>query len=264
MRKFYLYCDDLTRIDLNGGTYLFTSPTGLGVSWNNNISELGNGFGAATKREQKIGQVVGKLVIQKSGNKTAYDVYNEFANKVLGAKKLVLGYQPGNTEYKSNVILNYLTKTESHDEFFIEIPIAFDMLSLWYTEDYAQITNGVTRDIDFEGNVPAGILLYCENCLGKPHIFMSDDDATDIINMSADLTETGVRSFFFSTEQDNSRFVSYETGEDLSQYITSISNPELIYGRPTKRFRIRLEDDLNGQHTKLNGSVTIYRYRRTV
>lgn len=266
MREFYLYIDGVT-YDLNGGKYLFVNPTGLGVVFNNNLFDIGDGFAVSTKREQKIGQVVGKLVFFRDGTSIPYDVYHEFSDLLMRTERtVVLGYKPSDTLYKANVKVAYLTKTESFDNQFIEIPVAFDLMSLWYTEETASQVSGeysITRG----GQYPMAVRIDCPHHYGHPHIKIVETASRRTVQeLTSDLTSilTG-GTFHYSNEPDNSHFTDAPSGSfvvDLSPYITNISTPELIYGRPRYNSTVTVEDSEEG--LPLTFSITVFRYWRTV
>lgn len=266
MREFFLYIDGIT-YDLNGGKYLFTSPTGLGVNFSNVIADLGDGFSVITKRGQKLGQVVGKLVFFKDGNRTPYEVYNQFVNVATAkADKIILGYKPSNNIYRANVELTYITKTEANDNQFIEIPIAFDLKSLWYTQETKTLSSGSASFVGsgvamaYEVTIPTHSKLITisakENGVGD-----------DVQNVTIDFTSTTEnRSFIYSNVPNDCKAVAgYALNgskpADLSPYITSLEHPELIYGRPKTAFSVYAS---GVNFAPLAGTVTCYKYWRTV
>lgn len=266
MREFYLYINGVT-YDLNGGRYLFTSPTGLGVAFSNTIADLGDGFSVTTKRGQKLGQVVGKLVFFKDGTRSPYDVYNQFVNNATAySDKIVLGYKPSNGLYMANVELTYLTKTESNDNQFIEIPVAFDLKSLWYTKETKTLSGG---GASFVGSgVMMGIEVSIPTHSKDIVISTRESGATsNVQEVSLDFTSTTEsRSVTYSNIPNDSRIVAGTAVPgsvltDLTPYITSLEHPELIYGRPKDAF---LVSAFTSGGTALSGTVTCYKYWRTV
>ena len=266
MREFYLYINGVT-YDLNGGRYLFTSPTGLGVAFSNTIADLGDGFSVTTKRGQKLGQVVGKLVFFKDGNRTPYDVYNQFVNNATAySDKIVLGYKPSNGLYMANVELTYLTKTESNDNQFIEIPVAFDLKSLWYTKETKSLSGGTASfasvgiTTGFEVSIPT----HSKDIV----ISTRESGATsNVQEVSLDFTSTTEsRPFVYSNVPNDSKIIAGlnvlgSVPADLTPYITSLEHPEKIYGRPTAPFSVSA---FTSGGTALTGTVTCYKYWRTV
>lgn len=129
MRAFFIQNETGARVGLNGeGGIRLTEPTGLGISFSTEYTDIEEGFFMQTKRKEPQGKAAGTLNFTKN----AYARYQEFIDWCMRAKRLYLIYKPLKSEYFREVEISYLTKTELNRVKWLEIPAAFSCLTPWY------------------------------------------------------------------------------------------------------------------------------------
>lgn len=243
MRKFHIEYDG-TRISLNNEAgIMLTDPEGLGFTMNPTYSEIGNGFFKMSHNTQTQGSVTGTLVFFS----TAYESYKTFVDKLLTADKLVLVYDPNGTEYKADVSINFITKSESHGGVWMTVPISFKLESLWYTETTTTATDSLS--ITAGGQVGTAVLVTASGALTNPSIKGTDADG---VFMRADLTlsvESG------STLEYSNMWDDCHIRVNGNDVVSSVDTQYPIYGHSTKAFTLTLPGTC---------TVKIRKYWRTV
>lgn len=237
MRKFYLEIDGV-RTSLNGEAgYLFTDPTGLGVTYKNSYATIDDGFFYKSKNEQQQGEIVGTLNILSSG----YTNYLNFVNSVLNANRLVLVYSPLSIEYKCEVDISYITKTESIACRILKIPIAFKKKSQWYTEE--TLTGTGTINVTAGGQIATTVKLTTTGtAMTNPIISIQDSDG--VAGLCA-LTSTILATDTVEYSNDYLDAHIYKTDNNgITTNILSDANPyQYIFGKTKKAFALTVTDD---------------------
>ena len=245
MRKLYLEIDG-TRVGLNKESGLMlVNPTGFG-SVSNSTFELINqdGFYARTYKEQAQGQIVGDLVFFGAN---PYADYKSFADSILTAEKLVFVYDPNGTEYKADCELSYLTKTELVNGNYLTVPVAFNLKSLWYTEE--TLTGTGTVSVTSGGQYETAIKVTVAVPLTNPHLtIMAGAETVADVNVT-EYTTTGV--FEYSNLPNDSHIT--DGGADILNRVNIASD---IYSRTRKAFSVNL--------TGAAMTVKVVKYWRTV
>lgn len=216
MRKFYLEADS-TRIPLNGENgILFTSPEGLGFSFADTYSGISDGFFRRTNSKHKQGSITGTITI--FGN--AYSDYESFVNQILTASHLTIVYDPCGTEYKADVNLSLLTKTESVVGLRISFPVSFTLLSLWYTEETLTGTGSVS--VSAGGHMGASIVLTAQGALTDPVIELKEGgQAFATIEINKTFTAADTIEFSNRPEDSHIRGVIDGTTVDLLRFVST-------------------------------------------
>lgn len=178
-RSFTLYDESGTAKSLNGepeGSKLyFENPTGLGFNLAPTFANIGSGFFKNVSSD-KIPQqnIVGDLIVSD------YAEYSAFVRWVLKAKKLYFAYRPTPTsdEYRCEVAIDYLTKTEKNAGASLRCPISFKPLTPWYLEQVVEYEilaptppfTAAVYDVAFntEGDLPSAMTIHAESS-GTPY-----------------------------------------------------------------------------------------------
>lgn len=166
-RSFTLYDENGTAKSLNGepeGSELyFENPTGLGFNLAPTFANIGSGFFKNISSD-KIPQqsIVGDMIFAN------YAAYAAFVRWALKAKKLYFAYKPTPTgdEYRCEVAVDYLTKTEKNAGTNLRCPISFKPLTPWYRATAAaplvwesSVANVVAIVIDNKGDLDASVTI---------------------------------------------------------------------------------------------------------
>lgn len=163
-RSFTLYDENGTAKSLNGepeGSELFfENPTGLGFQLAPTFANIGSGFFKNISSD-KIPQqsIVGDMIFSN------YAAYTAFVRWILKAKKLYFAYRPtpADNEYRCEVAVDYLTKTEKNAGTNLRCPMSFKPLTPWYRATNTElvweagVTNTVASLIDNNGDLDAGV-----------------------------------------------------------------------------------------------------------
>lgn len=132
MRKFYLENSIGERRELLSHTLFFSSPTGLGFSYDSEYSKTANGFFSRTKSDLQQIDIVGEIVFPQD----CYAAYRSFVNWICAADDLKLCYIPyGTTEFFIDIMVDSIEKTEIGEGGVLVAPINFKGLSLWYKKN---------------------------------------------------------------------------------------------------------------------------------
>lgn len=244
MRKLYLEIDG-TRVGLNKESGLMlVNPTGFGSVSNSTFEPINqDGFYARTYREQAQGQIVGDLVFFGSN---PYADYKSFADSILTAEKLVFVYDPDGTEYKADCELSYLTKTELVSGNYLTVPTAFNLKSLWYTEE--TLTGTGTVSVTAGGQYETAVKVSVTAPLTNPHLTIVSGAET-VADVSINYTTEGV--FEYSNVPNDSHIT--DDGNDIVNRVDITKN---IYGRTRSAFTVNLSGTAM--------TVNVIKYWRTV
>lgn len=226
MSKFYLDIDG-TEFGLNREhDIMLMEPTGFGVNFANSFADIVDGFFAKTDKKQSIGQIVGDLIFTDN----AYADYESFVNSILTASKLVLIYEPiSGSKYRADVEIAYITKSEVRGGMY-KAPIAFDLKSLWYTEE--TLTGTGTVSVTAGGQYETAVKVTVAAPITNPHLTIVSG-ADTVADVELAYTTTGV--FEYSNYPNDSHIT--DSGVDIIQYISALSS---VYGRTRSAFTVNL------------------------
>lgn len=129
MRKFYIENEVGARYALNGEQRIwFTEPQGLGVSVGNLFGTVGDGFFIPVYNDIQQNSVTGNITFLRD----VYAAYNTFVSWIMRARDLYLIYMPGDTEYRAQVRLEWLSKSEINRGRWLQVPASFARFTPWY------------------------------------------------------------------------------------------------------------------------------------
>lgn len=241
MRKFYLLLDG-TRYALNGENHIrFVTPGGLGADMADVYAESNDGFFRRVDRRGKQSAVTGELVFTGG---SAYTKYKTFADALLKANAVQLVYDPNGTEYKADVSVNFLTKTESVADVYMTVPTSFTLLSPWYTDE---TLTGTSVSVTAGGQIGTGVVVRMNGSATNPQILLGTF-ALCALTYPLSIAET----LEFSTLWDDSHVTI--DGVDAIQYV-DITNP--LYAHSNGAFTIT-----NSANKSM--TVLVRKYWRTV
>ena len=243
MRRFTLIIDG-TRYPLNRENgILLHNVSGLGTVNTNTFSAIGKtGFYARTNREIAQGQVVGELAFFGQ----AYSKYTSFSDALLTATSLVLCYAPNGTEYKADVELSYLTKTELTGGVYLSVPVAFHLRGLWYTEETLTGTGSVS--VSAGGQAETAVRVRVTSALTNPDLTLVSSGVT-VAEAKLTCTTSGV--FEYSNFPDDSHIT-----DGTADLIPYVDTQNTVYGRTRNAFTVNLSGAAM--------TVTVRKYWRTV
>lgn len=242
MRKFYLELDGV-RVDLNRANGLMlVSPSGLGVTFEDTYADFENGFAVNVHGKQTMGQIVAELCFLSS----AYSKYKTFVDQLLTAKNILFIYDPNGTEYKVSADLVYIQKTESYGGVYMRCPIAFNLKSLWYTEETLTGTGSIS--VSAGGQIPTGVKVTVSNSLTHPVLTLMEGAETVA---KADVNTTTVGTFEYSNYPDDMHII--DGSGDIIRY-ADVTNK--VFGRTRSAFTINLSG--------ASMTAKVRRYWRTV
>lgn len=228
MSKFYLDIDG-TEFGLNREhDIMLMEPTGFGVNFANSFADIVDGFFAKTDKKQSIGQIVGDLIFTDD----AYADYESFVNSILTASKLVLIYEPiSGSKYRADVEIAYITKSEVRGGMY-KAPIAFDLKSLWYTEE--TLTGTGTVSVTAGGQYETAITAtFSAIQVFAPEItLISEADTVALVKV---LNHTIHGAFTYSNEPSDSKFE--DSNGDLLPYVLTDTN---VFARTRKAFTVNI------------------------
>jgi len=228
MRKFYIEADGV-RIALNGeNSVRFCDPAGLGFTTTSSFSYITDGFYMRTSRRQAQGSVTGTLAFTSD----AYSKYQEVINAIVSAEKLVLVYDPNGTEYKAEVSIQFISKTESHGDIWMEIPISFYLHTPWFTVE--TITATGTASITAGGQLGTSVRVQTWTELTNPRLTLTDSDGV-FADVNLTLTKRAGVLLEYSNHHYDSHIIYNE--EDAIQY-ADLSNP--LFGHSRKAFTLSM------------------------
>lgn len=241
MRKFYLLLDG-TRYPLNGENSIrFVTPGGLGATMADVYAESNDGFFRRVDRRGKQEAVTGELVF--SGG-TAYARYKAFADALLKADEVQLVYDPNGSEYKADVSVNFLTKTESVADVYMTVPTSFTLLSPWYTDE---TLTGTSVDVTAGGQIGTGVVVQMSGAATDPSITIGD---VAVCALTYSLASGSVLEY--STLWDDSHVTV--DGEDAIQYADIT---QTLFGHTNAAFMIT-------NSASKSMTVLVRKYWRTV
>lgn len=241
MRKFYLLLDG-TRVPLNGENSIrFVTPGGLGATMADQYAESNDGFFRRVDRRAKQEAVTGELLFSSGG---AYGKYKTFADALLKANAVQLVYDPNGTEYKADVSVNFLTKTESVADVYMTVPTSFTLLTPWYTDE---TLTGTSVSVTAGGQIGTGVVVSLSGAATDPSI-MIGSVATCALTYSLGAGEV----LEYSNLWDDCHVTV--DGVDAIQYV-DISN--VVYGHTNAAFTIT-------NNASNNMTVLVRKYWRTV
>lgn len=229
MRKFYLEADG-TRWGLNRENgIMFVNVTGLGSSAENTYEAIGkDGFYALTDKQYSQGQVVGDLVFCGAD---PYGSCRSFADSVYTAGKLVLIYDCSGTEYRADVDLAYLTRTELQSGSYLSCPTAFNMRSLWYTETMLTGTDSVS--VTAGGQYDTAVIVRSAGAMIAPSLTISSGSEV-IASVSVYGQTTGPLEY--SNVPDDCHLT-----DDSGDILSMTSANDEIFGRTRNAFTVSLD-----------------------
>lgn len=180
-RQFYLYNQDDEYLNLNEPPMMFLAPEGLGVNLAPEFNDLSQGFFRHVDTGKvPQGNIVGDILFDEVDYvpNTAYNTYREFADFVIEAQQLYLGYIPAKNplitleEYRCEVKLDYLTKGQINWSHCLRVPVSLKMVTPWYKTStvseigYLETLYEDINKIDLPvatGHMPAGIKISLAN-----------------------------------------------------------------------------------------------------
>lgn len=245
-RLFSLYNESGAQKALNGESGIrFTSPAGLGISLKPTLADLHEGFFRATAEDIIPQQsIAGSLTFMgKNTNGTpisggSYGQYLDFVNWLFTAKKLYFGYTPqgtGGTEYRCEVALDYITKTERRGT-WLPCTVSFKMLTPWFTEEGTALpaptgSSGIVVPITVQGHVPAGLRIKVTGG-SYPMSFTLENTDTHRID-SFTVEGPGAGYLEFSTQYKDS-YIRCVNGSTVKNMIgqTTISSGDIFFRAP--------------------------------
>lgn len=180
-RQFYLYNEKEEYLNLNELPMMFLAPEGLGINLSPTSNDLSEGFfNVVNKKEIPQGNIVGDILFGEinSTPNSAYKSYRNFADFVLNSEKLYFGYVPAKNvltmleEYRCEVSLEYLNKSQINWTRYLRCPISLKMLTPWYktievkkqmlfSRDYNNFTIPLEKA---NGHTSADIKVSLSNC----------------------------------------------------------------------------------------------------
>lgn len=253
MRKFYLIADG-TRIPMNAEDgILFTDPTGLGVQYETSYTDITDGF--FFNKEYKQSQV--KLCGTVNFLNSAYSRYRNFADTVLTARELVFVYQPESVEYKCDVKLDTLTKTESTVGIYMSCPIQFSRLGMWYTDE--TVTGAGIVSVTSGGQVASCVVVNASSALVNPRLYIThNSEIVAEADIEAELEAGDL--FEYSNLYDDSHIFGTISGV-ATDFLTLCDLSKPIYGRVFGEYLVYLTDSNNAEPQI---SVNVRKYWRSV
>lgn len=274
-RSFTLYDESGTAKSLNGepeGSKLyFENPTGLGFDLAPEFANIGSGFFKNVSSD-KIPQlpIVGDLVVSD------YAEYSAFVRWVLKAKKLYFAYRPTPTsdEFRCEVAIDYLTKTEKNAGTSLRCPISFKPLTPWYTEtvvsyEFAQYPGGgVSAYINKAvGDMPAAIKfeVTSNSEIGNLVVFLDTADnlgTTYYLDIHGPILPQGGTISYSSAYGDS--YITKDNGTTVTSLIDSVDITENPWIRVDSNSDYELVILGIGIDTSSIVSVKVYNYYRSV
>lgn len=129
MRKFYIEDSTGFRYGLNGEQDIWlTEPNGLGASFYTSYAEIGGGFFKPVYSDASQGAVTGNITFLTD----VYGAYQTFTTWLMKASALFLIYQPTDTEYRAQVKVNFISKSEINRGRWMTVPMSFSLTTPWY------------------------------------------------------------------------------------------------------------------------------------
>ena len=242
MRRFALYNDAGERIELSAGQYFFENPAGLGVKLDQPINDIRNGFFKESVKDLIPQEaLVGDLICNNTSAMTAYEAYREIVDWLMLSNKIYFAYTPDGsaTEYRRDVVLNFLTKTEVNAGNSMRCPISFKVLSPWYAPtpvtltfdtlpEIAELGIPYSAEVEAEGHIPAAVYVKTTNGSLPFLLTVSNDLQEDNIEFYStilayipDETDETIGDFEYSDRYGDSffKFTSGGTEYDLVQTV---------------------------------------------
>ena len=282
MRKFFIRDGVGNQYALNGEQFIWLlNPSGLGVNYANQYSDIKQGFFAPLKTDTWNTQ---SIVCDFGFVKSAYATYRSFINWLITAENLVIVYQPfGSEQYYRNVKMDYVEKTELMNGEWLSTPASFTCLTPWYKpttlsvaiadEDagamkytftydaslvYASSYNGAYgAELSPSGHIPAAITLDYTGAIVNPSISLVGKVSGTEYG-KCQINKTASSSVSFSSLYSDSYCLV--DGTDASDYISPATDPffHLPLGEPCV-LKILSNSAFTGTAT-----ASIYYYYRSV
>lgn len=290
MRRFYIENDIGSRFPLNGEQGIFLSnPAGLGMTKPSEFADIHYGFFREISRNNEPQSTITCDLVFIGEN--AYADYRSFVDWCNGSTSLHLIYMPyGTTEFRRDVYINYLTKTELTDTRWLTVPASMACLSPWYraaptsmsmstesgyvlkypfsyTSDliYSSSSAGsMAADIPAGGHIPAAFELTYKGSIINPKITLKGSTTNKVYGIcSLNATLCSNQSFTVSTFYGKCRVEITNTDGTT---IDALNSVDLSY-EPFPRIPIT-EDCvlLMGADSDIEGTATVrvYYYYRSV
>lgn len=133
MRKFYLQNNFGERLSLvEAGVLWLNHPDGLGMTMDKSYASVLPGFFLETRSDEAQDPITGTLVFRQ---KNTYEAFIKVADWIFRAQALTLIYCPyGTNEYKRDINIDHIGKSEKTLSSFLECPVIFTPLTPWYDQ----------------------------------------------------------------------------------------------------------------------------------
>ena len=278
MRKFYIQNALGERVDLNGPKYLFTTPSGLGLSYTISQDDISNGFYRETKIDYPAIQIMGDI----SFIGATYEDFRAFVNWLNKGSQLTFVYCPyGTDEYYCDINIESLGKTEIEQGTKLVSTMVAIGKTPWY-KPTAKIINIVpdaaessTWDLEWDvvwannstagetsvsagGHLPSAVKAVIDGPLYNPEILLLKDGSL-VAKMALDDTTVQAGSVL--------TYSSLYTGAGV--WIDGVSQIPALDLANENFFRIPLGGGYtlritSEQSVSITGTVSIYDYYRSV
>lgn len=271
MRKFYITkdpSDDRYLWDLSDQHMFLSEPEGLGVAYNNQYADIGNGFFLNISDKVSQNTISGKLNFITN----PYIMYNRFTNGFLGGdKKLYFVYSPvGTLEHKfyTHVEIESIEKKEINKYGYLECPIAFKMLSPWYdpTEIKRHHLNAGSSDpvvVYGAGHFPSSVIIRLTGTAASPFDIVLTGQETEIeygrCSFTTAFSNTTVE---LSTQYDDSYVAKVDASGKKTDLISKIDITKNPFFRIPLSEPCQLWIDMSAHD--FYADVEVYTYYRTV
>lgn len=261
---------------------LLTDPDGLGYSYSNSYTKVGDVF-INNFKEQEQTQFTGVC------NFLYYENYTALVNFIESSKNMRLNYKvplkDGSVkEYFKNIEIQSLGKTEKDPTGVLSCPISFDMVSLWYEQkeynydmsagdnevrwDFrwgSRFANYNSRKLEFNntGHTLAPIYLEIDGAISNPEIIVTDSNNNVLFDLLIEIEIAQYEKFIYSSVDGDLRIAKQNidgTYENLFKqtYIDITKNN--IFKLPLGSSNITIQADDEIVSAKLN----IYPYYRSI
>lgn len=186
MRKFYLEYDQddgsIGRWDISDQHFFFNSPSGLGLSYDDQYYDIENGFYTSSSNARKQNVISGTLIFSNMSDAlSAYAMYNRFTRIFVNKDSFYFVYNPfyngpdsESQEYKIKVRLGKIEKNEVNKFGVLECQCEFIATGLWFNENH--VFHGYYNGVDLadnltltcEGDIPSAIYIELSGKTASP------------------------------------------------------------------------------------------------
>lgn len=280
MRKFYMVNSIGERIDLNDREgYLFTNPSGLGLTYDVSQADLEGGFYKRTKIQYPSQTIIGDLLILGD----SYQRYRDFVNWINKGKEISFVYRPfGTTEFYIDIEIESLEKTEINQYDCLICSLNMNTKTPWYSPNVTVInvtpeieTNASRFDLQFDfafvndntagsisvsanGHIPSSIKIEIPGPVYNPSIELYK--GSDLLGKMK-LYDTAVSS--------GSTLVYSSLYTNSGVWIDDASQIDKLDLANNNFFRIPLGDNydikiVSDQQVPISAKVFVYDYFRSV